>query len=186
MTISPFSVGVKFRPPNLDGEASWQGATCETSDRLIEAVESLTGGALPACFPIEIGWSEFDSDGEGRNGQSSTTPSDSNSDLVRIWSEFGQTSTKQTLPIIVTEQIREFSTQRGIVWDVWCMVLYGCIAIQRCMGLYGCMAPGGRRDNACPLYGAKYSKLKSGPRRQFGPRRVPDINSCSLGVLWVL
>ena len=57
-------------------------------------------------------------------------------------------------------------------------MLYGCIAIQRCMGLYGCMAPGGRRDDACPLYGAKYSKLKSGPRRQFGPRSAPGQFAC--------
>ena len=58
------------------------------------------------------------------------------------------------------------------------MVLYGCIAIQRCMGLYGCMAPGGRRDDAWPPYGAKYRKLKSGPRRQFGPRRAPGQFAC--------
>ena len=34
------------------------------------------------------------------------------------------------------------------------MVMYGCITIQRCMGLYCCMAPGGRRDEACRVYGA--------------------------------
>ena len=43
---------------------------------------------------------------------------------------------------------------RGVVWAVCCMVLYGCMLIQRCMALYGCMAPGGRRDDACLLYGA--------------------------------
>ena len=43
---------------------------------------------------------------------------------------------------------------RGVVWAVCCMVLYSCMLIQRCMALYGCMAPGGRRDDACLLYGA--------------------------------
>ena len=40
------------------------------------------------------------------------------------------------------------------VWAGCWKVLYGCMLIQRCMALYGCMAPGGRRDEACLLYGA--------------------------------
>ena len=28
------------------------------------------------------------------------------------------------------------------------------------MGLYGCMAPGGRRDDARRMYGAKYSEIQ--------------------------
>ena len=37
----------------LDGDSIWQGATCETSNRLDEAVGSQTGGALPNRIPIE-------------------------------------------------------------------------------------------------------------------------------------
>ena len=40
------------------------------------------------------------------------------------------------------------------------MVLYSCMLIQRCMALYGCMAPGGRRDKAWYMYGAKYSEIQ--------------------------
>ena len=40
------------------------------------------------------------------------------------------------------------------------MVLYSCMLIQRCMALYGCMAPGGRRDKAWRMYGAKYSEIQ--------------------------
>ena len=49
---------------------------------------------------------------------------------------------------------------RGVVWGVCCMVLYSCMLIQRCMALYGCMAPGGRRDDACHMYGASYSEIQ--------------------------
>ena len=56
--------------------------------------------------------------------------------------------------------LRSSDSQRGVVWAVWCMVMYGCITIQRCMELYGCMAPGGRRDDACKMYRAKYSETQ--------------------------
>ena len=57
-------------------------------------------------------------------------------------------------------------------WACGCGVLYGlyavwcCIAVcsysavWRCMALYGCMAPGGRRDEVCLLYGATYSEIQ--------------------------
>ena len=40
----------------------------------------------------------------------------------------------------------------GDVWLYYHTALYG--AVLGCMGLYGCMAPGGRRDEACKMYGA--------------------------------
>ena len=41
------------------------------------------------------------------------------------------------------------------LYAVWCcMAVCSYSAVWRCMALYGCMAPGGRRDEACLLYGA--------------------------------
>ena len=48
------------------------------------------------------------------------------------------------------------------VWRVWLYMVHG---VWRCMALYGCMAPGGRRDEACLLYGATYSAGGRVPHR---------------------
>ena len=47
------------------------------------------------------------------------------------------------------------------VYAVWCCVdVCSYSAVWRCMGMYGCMAPGGRRNNAWVMYGAKYSEIQ--------------------------
>ena len=43
----------------LDGEARQSRAIQKTSNCLDKAVEKLTGGALPACFPSESRWPEL-------------------------------------------------------------------------------------------------------------------------------
>ena len=47
------SVYTELDSLDLDGDARCERVTCETSNRLVKAVGSLTGGALPNRIPIE-------------------------------------------------------------------------------------------------------------------------------------
>ena len=44
--------------------------------------------------------------------------------------------------------------------------------------MYSCIALEEARGDACPLYSVIYSKNGRGPRSQFGPRSVPEVNKC--------